>query len=107
MNLVHERLKNKLLQNFHSKHTVDKYELFCLYLWICPLFIAGRTVCLVAFKLHHFAYREGSVRFSRFNLIELTGVTQLILIPFRIHSTAKLMVKFWTPARAAPVWLNL
>ena len=85
---------------------MNKYERFFLCLWICPLFIAGRTVSVVAFKLHHFAYREGSVRFSQFTLYKLTGVTQLILIPFRIHSTAKLMVKFWTPARAAPVWLN-
>ena len=68
MNLVHERLQNELLQNFQPKHTVNKYELFFLCLWICPLFIAGRRVCVVAFKLHHFAYREGSVRFSQFTL---------------------------------------
>ena len=37
---------------------------------------------------------------------ELTGATQLILIPFAIHSTAKLLVKFCTPARAAPVCLH-
>ena len=37
---------------------------------------------------------------------ELTGATQFILIPFAIHSTAKLLVKFCTPARAAPVCLH-
>ena len=36
----------------------------------------------------------------------LTGATQLILIPLDIHSNARLIVRLWTPARAADVCLR-